>query len=339
MTDRRRMAALAILLFGIVLGTPQVSYPQRLPGMPGIEKGGWRILLVRLERSAPDYVNYSFTFHVQNERTGTQADLRLDNETTELDSVEVYKNYLVVLGSVGTAADVVSIFDMSSGQPLKSFRCWWPQMSATGRYVVAVRFYPRMSDAAATSNVVEVFDLDGLTATPEASSTGESDLEAIYPPEAVAAGPSAGSWVEDQLERHNVVPVGFLWERHDRRVVFLDRTEDRTFVVAVDLRRQPTSQRHPIDVAPLLSLPTNAPEYTRVLKEVQASFAVRSLRWLADGENVGIELDLGRSPQSGAYRRDVEPLLVVELDSGSREPIRLGPAPSAPDHSKEHRGG
>jgi hypothetical protein len=274
---------------------------------------------MRLERSAPDYGDYTFTFHVENLQSGGQADLQLRNETTEIDDLAVYKNLLVVLGGVGTSADIVSIFDMTSGKFLKSFLCWWPQMSATGRYVAAVRFYPRFSAAPATSHVVVVYDLDELVSIPGKPPKVPAEPEPIYPPGAVAAGSTSGSWVEDELKRHGVDPVGFLWESRDRRVVFLDRTEKRTFVVAVDLGKQLITQRQLVDISPLLSLPKDSPQYARLLDDEQARFPVGSLRWLADGKNVGITVNRQRSANAGVYRRDVELLLVVRLESEYEE--------------------
>jgi hypothetical protein len=312
---------------------------QHLAGLPGVDIGGWSVRLVRMERTPPNYDQYTFVFHVENEQNGERQDLQLSNETVNLDSLEVVGDLLVVFGDAGTSADVVTVFDMKRGRSVGSFLCWWPQLSATGRYIIAVQFYPRMSDPGATSNVVVVYDLKGLESGPKVTDQGDAGLRAIYPPESVGTGSSAGSWVPEAAKRHNIDPVGFLWDSRDRRVVFVDRTESKTFLVAVDLAEQPLSHRYPLDVAPLLSLSKDAPQYAEVLKEEQAHLAVRSLRWLGDERYVGIELNLQFSANANAYRQAVQPLLKVDLDAGRENAVQQRSEPFGSGISKEPSGG
>ena len=79
-----------------------------------------------------------------------------------------------------------------------------------------------------TSNVVVVYDLDRLRTNPRQPGAGQAALEPTYPRDAVGRPTDQGHRVANEADRHEIMPVGFLWTANERRVVFLDRTGQTT---------------------------------------------------------------------------------------------------------------
>lgn len=131
-----------LLLLGFMSTVPS-SGGQQIPGVPGIEGGTWTVRLVRFERTGLDFSEFAFHFDVLDRSTGKHKIIRLSNDTTNIDEIHIVDNKLVILGSIGSSANNVTVFDMKSGERIDSFLCWSPHVSPAGHFVVAVRFYPR----------------------------------------------------------------------------------------------------------------------------------------------------------------------------------------------------
>ena len=291
----------AILSVGL-LAAGQVAEAQQLPGVPSVESGKWLVRLVRFERSGSDFSEYAFTFNALNRESGAQAVLQLRNQTTDIDNIEITGGKLVVLGSVGSSADIVSVFDLESGGKLGEFLCWSPRMSATGRYVVAVGFFPRFTDPDVENRSVALYDLHGSGKVRPAGEEGSARLRPIFPEE----GSQPGKGNEKEAGRHSVnVEAGFLWSQKDDRLAFVDRHLEDSWLVAIDLMegRAKAVRRYPLDVASILTLPKSDPSYTETLRRERTGIPIRGMYW--DGEDVVVvQIDRNRAGQGQLYRTD-----------------------------------
>ena len=277
------------VLLAIAL-VPGQAAAQQIPGIPAVESGKWIIRLVRFERSGADFGDYTFTFNAQNRGSGTRTALQLQNETTAIDRIEVSGDVLVLFGSAGTAANVVSLFNLNSGEKLNTFRCWWPSLSPDGRYIAAVGFVPRFADAALTSHVVVLYDLQ------------RSALRPIFPEENVQSG-KTDSWVEKEADRHNIDPrAGFLWGPKGDQLVFVDHFRGDSWLVLAALTEGPTAVRRiPLDVASVLALPKNDPAYQETLRRERQELAVEGLHWQGN-DVVVVALDRSLWASQGLFR-------------------------------------
>ncbi len=283
------------------LAACQVAQGQ-LPRVLSIEEGKWIVRLVRFERTSADFSEYTFTFNALNRESGAQATLQLRDQTTDIDKVEIVGSKLVVLGSVGSSGDIVSVFDLENGEKLDEFLCWWPRMSSTGRYVVAVGFLPRFTDSALKSHFVVLYDLHGLGKTSPAGEDGSARVLQIFPEE----GGQPGKSNEKEVGRHSInMEAGFLWSKKDDRLVFVDRYLGDSWLVAIDLMegRAKAVRRHPLDVASILSLPKNDPSYTETLRRERIGIPIRGMYW-DGGDVVVVQVDRNRPGQGHLYRTD-----------------------------------
>jgi hypothetical protein len=281
----------------LALSSGQKAGGQEIPGVPAIESGKWIVRLVHFDRRGLDSGDCTFLFNAQDRASRGQMTLRLQNETTEIDRIEVSGDRLVIFGSAGTSADVVSIFDLRSGAQIDSFLCWWPHMSATGRYIAAVRFYPRFSDPTLTSDVVVLYDLQRSSRTPPIAENAETRLTPIYP-----EAEQRDRLVENESERHFVDPkAGFLWSSTDDRLAFIDRFRGDSRLALVKVPDGHATAWYSLDIASILDFPKSDPTYAKTLSGERAGLAIQGLHW--DGQDVIIvELDRSRWSRPGLYR-------------------------------------
>lgn len=303
-----------LLLWFALLGlafSGQAAGRQQTPGIPGIQSGAWIVRLIRLERRGPEFSESAFYFDIFNRETGGHRTIKLANETTDLDNINVSDGKLVIFGSVGTSADTASIFDLKTGELLDSFLCLWPHVSATGRSVVAVRFYPRFSDPALTSHVVVLYQLSGASKARPSDPFENPSLKPIYPPENVRTGKTS-SWVEKEAERHFIdVKAGYAWDTGDRRVAFVDRYENDSWLVIVELEggHVKSNRRLKLDVASVLGMPKEDSRFAETLRSERAGIPITGLHWA--GENaVVVDIDRCRAGQGHLYRASQ---LVVDI--------------------------
>ncbi len=290
--------------------------PAQIPGVPAVEQGNWIVKLVRFERRGPELADFTFTFEAENRPSGTRSTVVLENETTQLNRLEIIGDRMVVFGTVGGAADVVTVADLIQGDILGKFLCYSPQLSSTTRYAVARAFYPRFSDPPATSDVLVLADLH---------SEQVATLRPIYPEQNVQSGKTS-AWVEGEQERHAIDPAaGFLWGEDDRRLAFIDHTEGETWLIVLDLQDGHTQhvERHRLDVARLLTLSKQDPAYGEVLDRERRGLAVSGMRW-SDDSTVTVELDRSRWAGASLYRSsEITVALTRRRNGHDREPPHL----------------
>jgi hypothetical protein len=278
------------LLLAVALTPVQALAAQQVPGIPSVEGGKWLIRLVRFERSGADFGDYTFTFNAQNRENGKRTALQLQNETTAIDKIEVSGDVLVVFGSAETAANVVSLFNLNSGEKLNTVLCWWPHLSSGGRYIATVKFFPRFADPALTSHVVVLYDLQ------------RSVLRPIFPEENAQSG-KADSWIEKEADRHAIDPrAGFLWGPKEDRVIFVDHFRGDTWLISVVLTEgRAEVRRIPLDVASILALPKSDPAYAETVRREREGLAVEGLRWAGE-DVVAVQLDRSLWASQGLFR-------------------------------------
>jgi hypothetical protein len=309
MTGRLRLLLLSALLGLAFAG--DAAGGQHIPGIPGIESGAWIVRLIRLERTGHEFSEFAFYFDIFNREAGDHRTIKLANETTDVGEIRISDSKLVILGSIGGSADTASIFDLKSGELLDSFLCWWPNISEAGRFIVAVRFYPRSSDPALTSHVVVLYQLSGSPKARSSEHTENQPLEPIYPPESARLG-NASSLTEKETERHFIdVKAGYAWDTGDRRVAFVDRYENDSWLVVVELEdgHAKSSRRLKLDVASVLGMSKEDARFAETLRSERAGIPISGLHWA--GENaVVVDIDRCQAGQGHLYRSSQ---LVVNL--------------------------
>jgi hypothetical protein len=142
------------------------------------------------------------------------------NETTRIRFAHLVDQTVVVLGSVGTSANIVSLFEAATGKEKLRFLCWNPELSPTGKYLAFKRFYPRFTDPEILTESVAILPIASVPAAPEGiAASGLPPMEVgriLYPP-LRAAPPQAGEPNRLHLIHHN-----FVWLQSDQLLVLGD---------------------------------------------------------------------------------------------------------------------
>jgi len=199
---------------------------------------------------------YEFRISVPARGDQPTETVHLANRTTEIRKTETYGHYLVVIGSIGTTAVIVTVLDLSGGGEKLSFLCWYADVSPERRFIVFKRFHPRFTDADLISDVIGVVDLDALPKERQVMATNPDDTVPPF---------SAGHPVYPEVNlrtgafdlrlgdvRHMVYPT-FLW-RDAHTLVLVDTVTHwpggakRLAVCQVDLHGKPNPE---LDCVPL----------------------------------------------------------------------------------------
>lgn len=148
--------------------------------------------------------------------------------------------------------------------------------------------------------MVVLYRLGGLSNAPLSQQT-ETHLEPIYPQGSSQPGAEG---MEKAAERHVIeVKPGYLWDTADRRVAFVDRYENDSWLVVVELEdgHVKSSRRLKLDVASVLGMPKDDSRFAETLQSERTGIPITGLHWA--GENtVALEIDRSRVGQGYLYR-------------------------------------
>ena len=289
------------------------------------ENDVYRVELIRWERYGPGYDGVRFLLLVREKGTAAERVVLIENPTTGLEEAEIVDDTLILFGEVQSRARSVTLVNLASGQVRDFFRHWGVALSPSRRFLVFRAFYPPHGMVEVRSDVVRVYDIarspaeNRITGAREAVPGAYVGLP-IYPPENVAP-PTYRVWVPEETQRHYVDPTaGFLWTPDEKSLFFIDKTGGQTRLVRVSLEeggRQPQIGTMPIDVAPVIAIEPQSPEYPKALARTRGGLAVIGLKLESDGR-ITLKLD------PDLYRRKV--YSVTELTVAPPEAAAPGEA-------------
>jgi hypothetical protein len=207
-----------------------------------------------------------FTFSVIDKTNDHPYPVYLDNVTAQVDHIAIYQGKLIVMGEEATLhSSVTSVIDLDSREERDSFIGFGQTLSETGRFLSYRKFYPQQTAVPeAMSDLILIYDLDD-SADGNRLRGGEAYkndpsgrlIEVGHPiyPEVNAGKKHYRVWVREENNRHTVIPNGFFWFDHDRKIAFGDQIGDETYVVVVDLSdglNHPVVHKMGIDLLSLL---------------------------------------------------------------------------------------
>jgi hypothetical protein len=207
-----------------------------------------------------------FTFSVIDKTNDHPYPVYLDNVTAQVDHIAIYQGKLIVMGEEATLhSSVTSLIDLDSREERDSFIGFGQTLSETGRFLSYRKFYPQQTaEPEAMSDLILIYDLDD-SADGNRIRGGEAYkndpsgrlIEVGHPvyPEVNAGKKHYRVWVREENERHTVIPNGFFWFDHDRKIAFGDQIGDETYLVVLDLSdglNHPIPHKMGIDLMSLL---------------------------------------------------------------------------------------
>jgi len=207
-----------------------------------------------------------FTFSVVDKGNDRPYPVYLDNVTASVNRIAIYQGKLIVMGEEATLhSSITTVIDLNSGEESDSFIGFGNTLSETGRFLSYRKFYPpQTAEPAVMSDLILIYDLadsaDGNRMRgAEAYKNDPSGrlIEVGHPvyPEINAGKKHYRVWVREEDNRHAVIPNGFFWFDHDRKIAFGDQIGDETYVVVVDLSgglHLPVIHKRGIDLSTLL---------------------------------------------------------------------------------------
>ncbi|MBI1746463.1 MAG: hypothetical protein HYR55_07730 [Acidobacteria bacterium] len=204
------------------------------------ETEAYRVALTSEESSNGAAAEKRFTFSVLNKATQNRTTLKLSNQTTRIDKLQIAGDRLVVFGELSVRAGIVTILNLQGGAIVDYLYGYNPSLSNTGRYLIFNKFYPRFAPAEEMSAVYLIYD---LSRTPEKNRLAEADPKdgerVGYPvyPETNFRQKTYQILNDGSLSPHTLVSNNFLWLAEDRQVLFVDRQGDENRLVTIDLSR------------------------------------------------------------------------------------------------------
>ena len=157
--------------------------------------------------------HYGFKFDIGEGAPGYPAAV-LDNESTNVQRSVAVGSHIIVFGSIGSAAGLVTFFDGNSGAAVAELISYNAALSPGGQYIAFRRFFPRSTEFALVRDTIAVLAVADLPRAPavQAASAGSHKRAApvldetlghdLYPPQ-----PEPGSLFFGRLiwaERSNV---------------------------------------------------------------------------------------------------------------------------------------
>jgi hypothetical protein len=207
-----------------------------------------------------------FTFSVTDKANNREYPVYLDNVTAKVFSLSIIQGKLIVMGEEANLhSPVTTLIDLKNREEADSFIGFGNTLSPTGRFLIYRKFYPtQTAEPPVMSDLVLVYDLSD--SANENRMRGEDAyrndpigrlIEVGHPiyPEINAGKKHYRVWVPDENKRHTIIPNGFFWFDHDRKVAFGDQIGGENYLVVVDLSNglaRPVIHRMEIDLRPLL---------------------------------------------------------------------------------------
>ena len=184
---------LLCVLVGTVWCSPNVSWQKR--------------------KSPADRPSFSIVF---TDKAGRVSRVILKNETTEISKARACGERILVLGRVGTAAEIVSVLNSKSGRLVDSFLAYHPVISPDCSKVAFRQFYPRFSAPETIPNLIRIYDV-GTQPKPQKRGLPRSDA-------GIVVYPTTESGTREIYHK-------MVWD--DGRLVFLDHRQEGWYAVSV----------------------------------------------------------------------------------------------------------
>lgn len=207
-----------------------------------------------------------FIFSVMDKVNNRQYPVYLDNMTAKVIRIALFQGRLVVIGEESTLGSLITtVIDLASREEIDAFIGFGTTLSENGRFLTYLKFFPTQSaEPEAMSDLILVYDLadssDGNRIRGEEAYKNDPSgrlIEVGHPiyPEVNTGKKHYRVWVREENKRHAVIPNGFFWFDHDRKIAFGDQIGDKTYVVVVDLSgglTHPVIHKTGIDLSSLL---------------------------------------------------------------------------------------
>jgi len=224
-----------------------------------------------------------FRFTVEDRASGTTKVIETHSLLTAIERTVVANDKAVVLGSRYSQANGAILLDLESARQQDFLLAYEPVVSPGGRYIAFKRWYPRFSDAEATSDVLMIYDTQRSNEANRVIPARRGEAEdvsyaqfagfPVYP--AANAGQTYEVWVAEEASRHSIyLPEGALAATEtDGRIAFVDVIGGEHWLVEVDISGgllKPTARKARIDLGAITERP-------------DVAVYVKSLRRLAEG--------------------------------------------------------
>ncbi len=200
-----------------------------------------------------------FVFDVSNKVSRKDSEIKLENMITEVVSLNVVKDRMIVFGGVQNAGSAVAIVDLLENEVIDVILCYRPRFSETKNYLIYEKFYPRFAPPEVRSDLILIYDLSkspldnrvgvmakeyelfkkkgGRIGILKNIGLSEDVGYPIYPPENVEKK-TYFVWVESEKLRHFVFPKGeYHWFNQEKLIVMLDKHDGEYWVVLVDIAK------------------------------------------------------------------------------------------------------
>jgi hypothetical protein len=305
----RRQGDLASLLLLVGLAVCcSVSGATSEIGTLAFEDAAYAVRLVQRESLSTFAERYSFA--VRDKQTGRETTLTSTSTLKEIGSLRRVGGRLLLFGR-DQFSQGLAILGLDKGRQVDYIIGSAISASKAGSYVVFKKFRPRLDPIETQSDVVLIYDLGQSPADnrvealykrlvqqpmdPTSLDYAEASERAglpIYPADNVRSR-TIEAWEPISELRHQVADH-FVWLGRDTLVGFVDKHADEVWLVAVDLSggvTQPRERARKIDVAAVLAIRPDAPEYERELKAAKTAFWVAALWERPDGK-IGIRAEV-----------------------------------------------
>jgi hypothetical protein len=254
------------------------------------------VRLVRLEPQGS--VFQRATFSVREKATGQVTTVAATNVMTEVASLQLVDDRLLVWGS-SPWAFALSIIDLRRDEQVDFIHGFGLTLSPTGRLVAFSKLQPRHAQEAARTDVVLVYNLRRSAEENRVEEQSRRVVRQGYPggtaegleasedvgvpvyPEANAKSQTYLAYEPVPELRHDVLPR-FWWLEGDRKLVFVDRYADEVWLVVVTLPER-IARAVKIDVAAALRLDPSSRWFAREVALAKEKFLVEELVEQADG--------------------------------------------------------
>lgn len=179
-----------------------------------------------------------FAFDVRDKRRLTVAQLKLANDTAQIDEAHIVsRSRAVVVGRRGNLS-IVNVFDLQRQTLLDFFYCLRPSFSGDSQLVAYIKFFPEHLPGSYPSFEYLVYD---LTASPEdnraAAKMGRVDPYnvgwPVYPPE--AKNLNMDNLFQDESQVHYMSSRGIFWLGGKHAFAFMDVWKKTQTIVVADV--------------------------------------------------------------------------------------------------------
>ncbi len=178
--------------------------------------------------------------------------IEIENITSSIVGLEIYRNKLIVFGKVDNFADGVTIIDLDKKSEDDFFICYRPQLLSNIGYIIFEKFYPRFSPQEVQSSVVLIYDLEkpavdnrleeqGLSRSAQTETHTASIENVGFPvyPEINTLKQNYSVWIENENERNRIIsPGAYLWDDENSSVLFASYHHGENWLTKVRLSNE-----------------------------------------------------------------------------------------------------